>query len=489
MAQDSRIGKGGLAAIVLAAGLGTRMRSARAKVLHEIGGSAMVTRVIRALEAAGAAPIVAVAGYQARDVEAAVRNAAASAQIAIAIQAEPRGTGDAARSGIGATPPDYAGDVLIAYGDMPMLTAATLSAFIRAHYESGAALSFISVVLDNGGAYGRVLRDADGAALAIVEARDASPAELAVREINTGIYIAHAGFLRAALAGLQPKNAQHEFYLTDIVASARKRGLAVQAWRARDAAEFAGVNTREELASMETVLRDQVNRRLMAAGVTFVDPASAYISDQAEIAADVIIGPNVQILGRCRVGAETRIEGTAWLKDVEIGERCHIKLGVRAEECRIGADSEIGPFANLRAGTDLEGHNRIGNFVETKKAKIGHGTKASHLSYLGDVTIGRDTNVGCGVITVNYDGYEKHATQIGDRCMIGCDTQLVAPIKVGNDAYVASGTTIIREVSDGALVMSNHPQREKPGWTATWRKRHGDNGTGSTSHASKPSGK
>jgi bifunctional UDP-N-acetylglucosamine pyrophosphorylase/glucosamine-1-phosphate N-acetyltransferase len=489
MASDSRIGEGGLAAIVLAAGLGTRMRSARAKVLHEIGGAAMVARAIRALEAVGAAPIVAVTGYQAREVEAAVRAAAASAQISIAIQAEQRGTGDAARAGIAAIPPDYAGNVLIAYGDMPMLTAATLGEFIDAHRANGAALSFISVVLDDGGAYGRVLRDDSGAARAIVEARDASPEELAIREINTGIYIARAGFLRAALDGLQPKNAQHEFYLTDIVASAHARGLAVQAWRARDAAEFAGVNTREELASMETLLRDQMNRRLMAAGVTFVDTASAYISDQAEIAADVIIGPNVQILGRCRIGAETRIEGTAWLKDVEIGERCHIKLGVRAEDCRIGADSEIGPFANLRAGTDLEGHNRIGNFVETKKAKIGRGTKASHLSYLGDATIGRDTNVGCGVITVNYDGYEKHATQIGDRCMIGCDTQLVAPIKVGNDAYVASGTTIIREVSDGSLVMSHHPQREKPGWTATWRKRHGDDGTGSTSHASKPSGK
>jgi bifunctional UDP-N-acetylglucosamine pyrophosphorylase/glucosamine-1-phosphate N-acetyltransferase len=489
MAQDSTIENRNFAAIVLAAGLGTRMRSARAKVLHEIGGAPMVTRVIRATETAGAAPIVAVTGYQSREVEAAVRAAAANAQIAIAIQAEPRGTGDAARAGIAALPPDYAGDVLIAYGDMPMLTAATLREFIGAHRESGAALSFISVVLDDGGAYGRVLRDADGVALAIVEARDASPAEFAIREINTGIYVAHASFLRTALDDLQPKNAQHEFYLTDIVASARTRGLAVLAWQAQDAAEFAGVNTREELASMETLLRDEVNRRLMAAGVTFVDPASAYISDQAEIAADVIIGPNVQILGRCRIGAETRIEGTAWLKNVEIGERCHIKLGVRAEDCRIGADSEIGPFANLRAGTDLEGHNRIGNFVETKKAKIGRGTKASHLSYLGDATIGRDTNVGCGVITVNYDGYEKHATQIGDRCMIGCDTQLVAPVKVGSDVYVASGTTIIREVPEGALVMSHHPQREKPGWTATWRKRHGDDGTTPTSHASKSSGK
>ncbi len=225
---------------------------------------------------------------------------------------------------------------------------------------------------------------------------------------------------------------------------------------------------------MEAQIREQVNRKLMAAGVTLIDPATAYISDQAEIAPDCVIGPNVQILGKCRIGEGVVIDGTAWLKDVEIGPRCHLKLGVRAEECRIGEESEIGPFANLRAGTELEGHNRIGNFVETKKAKIGRGTKASHLSYLGDAIIGRDTNVGCGVITVNYDGYEKHVTQIGDRCMVGCDTQLVAPIKVGSDVYVASGTTILRDVAPGALVMSHHPQREKSGWVAGWRKRHND---------------
>lgn len=493
MREDSTIETPKLAAIVLAAGLGTRMRSRRAKVLHEIGGAAMIQRALRAVETTRAAPIILVTGYQAREVEAAARSAIPGASIVRAIQAQPRGTGDAARTGIDALADDYAGDILIAYGDMPMLTAATLAEFICAHRKSGAALSFISIHLDNGGTYGRVIRDAAGAVAAIVEARDASSAELAVNEINTGIYIARADFLRAALAGLEAKNAQQEFYLTDIAAAARRRGLVVEAWRAQNAAEFAGVNTREELASMETLLREQVNRRLMAAGVSILDPATAYISEQAEIASDVVIGPNVQIIGKCRIGAETRIEGTAWLRDVEIGERCHIKLGVRAEDCRIGSDSEIGPFANLRAGTNLEGHNRIGNFVETKKAIIGRGTKASHLSYLGDATIGRDTNVGCGVITVNYDGYEKHCTEIGDRCMVGCDTQLVAPIKVGSDVYVASGTTIIRDVPDGALVMSHHPQRENPGWVATWRKRHGDDsgatGPAAASRASKPSGK
>ena len=223
---------------------------------------------------------------------------------------------------------------------------------------------------------------------------------------------------------------------------------------------------------METQIREEINRRLMDAGVTLIDPATAYIGPEVVIEPDTTIGPNVQIMGQSRIGRGVLIEGTAWLRDVAIGDRSHIKLGVRAEACVIGEECEIGPFANLREGTQLEGHNRIGNFVETKQARIGRGTKASHLSYLGDTTIGRETNVGCGVITVNYDGYDKHQTAIGDRCMIGCDTQLVAPVKVGDNVYVASGTTILRDVEDGALVMSQHPQRLKAGWTAQWHQRH-----------------
>jgi bifunctional UDP-N-acetylglucosamine pyrophosphorylase/glucosamine-1-phosphate N-acetyltransferase len=462
-----------LAALVLAAGLGTRMRSKRAKVLHELGGVPMIARTLRAIAATSARPIVVVVGHQASEVEAAARTGGESGLV-FAFQKELRGTGDSARCGLEALPRGFAGDVLIAYGDMPMVTARTLQAFGEAHRASGAPLSFVSVHMDCPGSYGRVLRDSAGKVRAIVEARDASAAELEIREINTGFYCADAAFLRSAIAELKPNNAQREYYLTDIVAIARARGLAVNAWVADNPDEFAGINSREELARMEAQIRQETNRRLMAAGVTLIDPATAYISEEAEIASDVVIGPNVQILGRCRIGEGVRIDGTAWLKDVEVGPRCHLKLGVRAEECRIGEDSEIGPFAHLRAGTELEGHNRIGNFVETKKARIGAGTKASHLSYLGDAVIGRDTNVGCGVITVNYDGYEKHETRIGDRCMIGCDTQLVAPITVGSDVYVASGTTIVREVANGALVMSHHPQREKPGWMKTWRERHGD---------------
>ena len=462
-----------LAAIILAAGLGTRMRSTRAKVLHQLAGEPMIARTLRAFASVGLRPLVIVVGYDADEVRDAARRALPSAaELMFAAQPRQRGTGDAARCGLDALVDEFTGDILIGYGDMPRLSPATMRAFVAEHRRRGAKLSFISVKVAAPSAYGRVVRDDAGAVRAIVEARDATPSELAIDEINTGVYLADAALLRETLAELRPDNAQREYYLTDIVAIARRRGVAVEAWQAADAAEFAGVNSREELAQMEAQIRNEVNRRLMASGVTLVDPATAYIGEEVEIGSDTVIGPNAQIMGRSRIGAGVTIEGTAWLRDVVVGDRCHIKLGVRAEECIIGEECEIGPFANLRTGTELEGHNRIGNFVETKKARIGRGTKASHLSYLGDTVIGRETNVGCGVITVNYDGYDKHETRIGDRCMVGCDTQLIAPVKVGDDVYVASGTTIMSDVADGALVMSHHPQREKAGWTAQWHKRH-----------------
>jgi bifunctional UDP-N-acetylglucosamine pyrophosphorylase / glucosamine-1-phosphate N-acetyltransferase len=465
------------ATIVLAAGRGTRMRSTRAKVLHEVGGEPMIVRVLRALgDARRKSPVVVVVGYQAGEVESFVRGSFPDSQIRFAVQSEQRGTGDALRTALTSLPADFDGSALVLYGDVPMVSESTLTDFSSAIDRKGdSGFGLITVKLADGASFGRVIRGKSGQVDAIVEARDASPAELAVDEINTGIYyFPRVPKLRTLLAELKPNNAQGEYYLTDLVAIARAGGARVEAWIANEPAEFANINSREELAEMEAQIRAAVNRKLMEAGVTLVDPATAYISEQAEISPDCVIGPAVQILGKCKLGEGVRIDGTAWLSNVTIGPRCHLKLGVRAEDCVIGEDSEIGPFANLRAGTELAGHNRIGNFVETKKARIGRGTKASHLSYLGDATIGADTNVGCGVITVNYDGYDKHQTVIGDRCMVGCDTQLVAPVKVGNDVYVASGTTILREVPDGALVMSHHPQREKSGWTATWRKRHGD---------------
>jgi bifunctional UDP-N-acetylglucosamine pyrophosphorylase / glucosamine-1-phosphate N-acetyltransferase len=465
----------GLGALVLAAGLGTRMRSERAKVLHQLGGEPMLARVMRTLVKLGPRPLVVVVGYEAEEVKAAAHAALGDeSALAFAVQPVQRGTGDAARTGLAAIAADFKGDILITYGDLPLVSAATLTAFLNAHRRRRSKLSFVTATLSDGGAYGRVVRDADGEVQAIVEARDASPAERAITEINTGVYLGDAALMRSTLGEINAQNAQAEYYLTDVAALARRRGVEVLGWRAADAREFAGINSREELAEMEADIRRGVNQKLMAGGVTLIDPATAYVSEQAEIGPDTILGPNVQILGRCRIGRGVHIEGTAWLSDVTVGDRSHLKIGVRAEDCVIGEDCEIGPFANLRTGTELEGHNRVGNFVETKKARIGRGSKASHLSYLGDAIIGRDSNIGCGVITVNYDGYEKRVTRIGDRCMVGCDSQLVAPVAVGDDVYVASGTTIVREVPAGALVVSHHPQHEKPGWVAAWRKRHND---------------
>jgi bifunctional UDP-N-acetylglucosamine pyrophosphorylase / glucosamine-1-phosphate N-acetyltransferase len=464
------------------------MRSTRAKVLHELAGEPMIAAALRPLAALGANPLIVVVGHQAAQVEAAVRGAFArdSNESAIglrfALQQEQRGTGHAAMCAMGCLPEAFNGEVLIAYGDMPRMRAVTIASFIREHRQSGGALSFISVELPDAGSYGRVVRERDGQVRAIMEAKDASPGERRIREVNTGVYAASAAFLRSGLGAIEPNNAQREYYLTDLVAIARARDLSVRAFKVDQISEFAGINSQEELAAVNAEMRIEINRKLMAAGVTLIDPATAYIGEQVEIGVDTVIGPNVQIYGRSRIGAGVRIDGTAWLSDVDIGERSHLKIGIRAEQCRIGADCELGPFAHLREGTELEGHNRIGNFVETKKARIGHGTKASHLSYLGDASIGRETNVGCGVITVNYDGYDKHRTEIGDRCMIGCDTQLIAPVKVGSDVYIASGTTVLRAVADGALAMSQHPQRERPGWTADWHRRHrtadGKPGTG-----------
>jgi len=466
-----------LAAIILAAGLGTRMRSERAKVLHHLGGEPMIARTLRAFAPLGLDPLIIVVGHQAQQVEQAARTALPTVDLRFARQAEQRGTGHAARCALAVLPDDFSGDVLIAYGDMPMLSPRTLRAFVDAHGEQacradGAPLTFISFNVAGYSAYGRVVRDDQGGVRAIVEARDASTAELAITEVNSGVYLVEAQFLRETLGEIRPDNSQHEYYLTDIIGIARGRGRNVNAWVAGDAGEFAGINSREELARMEAEIREQINRKLMMAGVTLVDPATAYIGNDVEVGSETVIGPNVQIMGKSRIGTGVLIEGTAWLRDVTIGDRCHLKLGVRAEQCFIGDDCEIGPFANLREGTHLQGHNRIGNFVETKKARIGTGSKASHLSYLGDTVIGRETNVGCGVITVNYDGYDKHLTRIGDRCMVGCDTQLVAPVTVGNDVFVASGTTVVRDVANGALVVSHHPQSEKPGWTAQWHQRH-----------------
>ena len=458
-----------LGAIVLAAGLGTRMRSTRAKVLHELGGQPLLRYPLAAVGSLGADPVVVVVGHQA-DAVREVARASGLAGIRAVLQEEQRGTGHAVRCALPALE-GFSGDVLILYGDAPLIRGEMLRRLVETHRAQGADLSLLTVRYENPTGYGRIVRESDGRVRGIVEERDATPAERTITEVNPGFYCVRADALRPLLAALRDDNAQREFYLTDIVGLATQAGHRVIAIETERPAEVAGINTRAELAGMEATLRAEIVGRWMAAGVTFEDPATAYIGPDVEIGADTVIGPNVTLRGRTRIGSGCRLDGTAWLVDATLADDVHLLFACWVQEAHVGAGAIVGPFARLRPGTRLGERVHIGNFVETKKAVLGAGTKANHLTYLGDCEIGADDYVGAGTITCNYDGFEKHVTKIGDRVQIGSDTQLVAPVAVGDDAYVAAGTTVTKDVPAGALAVSRTPVKLVEGWVERFRAR------------------
>lgn len=466
---------GNLGIVVLAAGRGTRMRSERAKVLHTIAGKPLVLWVLDAALALGPSRVAVVVGHEADEVRRVCERhltmrGAAGTRVSYPIQTEQRGTGDAVRVAMRVLA-DASGDVVILYGDVPALTTATVARLVARHRETGALLSLLTTTVDDPAGYGRIRRNASGDVVAIVEERDLAAGDRGIREINPGIYCTSVAFLEKALARLRDDNAQREYYLTDIVATAVAEGGCVTSVAVKNADEVAGINSRAELAVLEAGVRRALVERWMQAGVTFRDPTSAYLEESVTIGPDSEIGPNVQLLGRTRIGRGCRIDGMALLRDVEIGEDVHLRLGTVATECRIGDGAMIGPFAHLRPGSELGPSVHIGNFVETKKARLGRGTKANHLTYLGDVEIGEDTNVGAGTITCNYDGFAKHRTVIGSRVQIGSDTQLVAPVTVADDVYIGAGTTVTRDVPEGHLVVSRVPQRQVPGWVSRRRAK------------------
>jgi bifunctional UDP-N-acetylglucosamine pyrophosphorylase/glucosamine-1-phosphate N-acetyltransferase len=463
-----------LGIVVLAAGRGTRMRSERAKVLHAIAGKPFILSVLDTAAALAPDRLAVVVGHEADEVERICAAHLARHPITAAVtyprQTEQRGTGDAVRAAAGSFE-GFEGDVLILYGDVPGLVASTLRDLVEHHRSHAAALSLLTTTVEEPTGYGRIVRQPDGALRGIVEERDLGPAERAIREINPGIYCVCSRVLWPSLSELRSDNAQGEYYLTDIVAMAVAGGEQVETRPVADPGEVAGINSREDMTNLEQRARRALVEKWMRAGVTFRDPATTYIEEEVTIGADTEVGPNVQLLGQTSIGRGCQLDGTAMLRDATIGDGVHLRLGVVLTECEIGDAAIIGPFAHVRPGSVLGPAVHIGNFVETKKARLGRGTKANHLTYLGDCEIGSGTNIGAGTITCNYDGFAKNRTVIGDRVQIGSDTQLVAPVTVGDDAYVGAGTTVTGDVPPGHLVVSRVPQRTIPGWVERRRAR------------------
>ncbi len=449
-----------LEVIVLAAGQGTRMRSQRPKVLHELAGRPLIAHVLERARALGPGRITVVYGHGGDSVPAVVDDPS----IRFVHQDEQLGTGHAVRLALPDCPDDTT--LLVMYGDIPLIEAGTLSRLVDA---AAGALAVLTVELDEPGAYGRILRSA-GRVTGIVEAKDADAGELAIREVNTGFVAAPRGLLAGWIQRLGNDNAQREYYLTDIVAMAAADGVTVNAVRAADPGEVEGINTRAELARAERRWQQGIARRLMDAGVTVADPARLDVRGEVTAGEDCFLDVNVVLEGAVTLGRGVRVGPGCVIRDADIGDGAEILAMSVVEGARLAAGCHVGPFARVRPGTVLEAGARLGNFVEAKEARIGPGSKVNHLSYVGDCDIGRDVNVGAGVITCNYDGASKHRTVIGDEAFIGSDCQLVAPVEVGAGATVGAGTTLTRNAPADKLTVGRVPQRTVAGWRRPRRK-------------------
>ena len=452
--------------IILAAGLGTRMKSATIKILHRAAGRPIIDYVLDlAAEIGGRTPIM-VVGHQ-RD---AVRQVVGD-RARFAIQETQKGTGHAVLQAAEILENEgVAGrKVLILSGDVPLTRPETLRRLIDEHRRSKNTLTLLTMKPDDPAMYGRIVRDASGAVTRIVEAKDATDEEKRIGEVNAGIYVFDGDQLFSNLRRLSTNNSQGEYYLTDLLAMLRSDGKPIGAVVASDPIEALGVNSRAELATVEGEIQRRVVERLMKDGVTFRNPATVVIDATVSIGTDSVIYPFVTIEGSTTIGSRCVVEPGVHLINVTVGDDVHLKTGTVAEGAVIENEAAVGPYAHLRPGSRLGRHVKIGNFVETKKAVFGEGAKASHLSYIGDAEIGADANIGAGTITCNYDGVNKQKTVIEDGVFIGSDTQLVAPVRVGKGAYVGAGSTITKDVPADALALSRTPQRIIEGWAA--RKR------------------
>jgi bifunctional UDP-N-acetylglucosamine pyrophosphorylase/glucosamine-1-phosphate N-acetyltransferase len=455
------------AVVVLAAGQGTRMRSATPKVLHPLGGRSMLGHVLAAVEPLGAATTVVVVGAGRAAVEAHLARIAPAALPVL--QEEQRGSGHAAAIALDAVP-DLAGTVLVVNGDAPLLRVATVEALVRAHVEAGNALTVLTAEVSDPTGLGRIVRDGDGAVRAIVEERDATPEQRAIGEINAGVYVGDAAALRSALGRIGADNDQGELYLTDVLGLLVGDGAPVGGARADDPADVLGCNDQRELADRRRTLNDRVLDDLMRSGVTVVDPQTTWVDVTAGVAADAVLHPGTQLLGTTTVAAGAVVGPDTTLVDTEVSGGASV-LRSHCVGAVIGPDVTVGPFSYLRPGTRLGRGAKVGSFVETKNVEVGEDSKVPHLSYVGDATIGRGANIGAATIFVNYDGVTKHHTTVGDHVRIGSDTMLVAPVTVGDGAYTAAGSVITSDVPPGAIAVARAPQRNVAGWVR--RRRSG----------------
>jgi len=450
----------------MAAGKGTRLKSQLPKVLHEVGGKALLEHVIRAaVRIVPAKDVYVIIGYEAERVRAAIQHTGVN----FVLQAEQRGTGHAlmvARESLAGYD-----DVIVLSGDAPLITPETIGQLRDFHGKERAAMTLLSADLENPTGYGRVLRKNAGSAevQGIVEEKAASAAEKKIREINSGFYVFAVKELYANIGKLSTSNAHAEYYLTDMAAVLRKARERVVTWKTANTSEVLGGNTRAELADIDEKMRLAKCRQLMDGGVTVFYPSTCVIDADVEIAPDTVIEPYVQLLGKTQIGTNCRVRSYSVIRDCKIGDGVTVRTGCVMEDSRISSGAMIGPYSHLRPGSEIGEGAHVGNFVETKKIKLGKGSKANHLTYLGDAEIGAGVNIGAGTITCNYDGVNKHRTVIGDGVFVGSDSTLVAPVRLGNGAYVGAGSCITQDVPDDALAIGRARQIVKEGWARAKR--------------------
>src|SRR5688572_21930592 len=450
--------------VILAAGQGTRMKSALPKVVHQIGGRSLIAHVLRAADSLAPATVTVVVGHGADTLK---KQLEGRPDIRTVVQEPQLGTAHALRQAEDALR-GLKGTVVLLSGDVPLLRSSTLQELVKTHRRANAAATVVTATVERPYGYGRIVRSG-GRIVRIVEERDASPAERQIREINSGIYAFDLPPLFDALRSIASQNAQGEFYLTDLVGIYRRRKLPVETLAVGNPDEIRGINSRTELAEVSRIVRQNKNEELMAAGVTLIDPATTYIDADVEVGPDTVIHPGVVLEGQTRIGPACEIQAHVRIVDSTIGSHVSVNSFCLIVGATVADGAAVGPFAHLRPESVVGEKAKVGNFVELKKTTLGAGSKANHLAYLGDADIGANVNIGAGTIICNYDGQTKHQTSIEEGAFIGSDTQLIAPVTIGRGAYVGTGTTVREDVPPGALAVSAGKQRNIEGWVA--RKR------------------